>query len=312
MEKKNKVYGVIGIKAIMSNWNADFTGRPKAISTTQIFGSDKALKYPMKKMWDEEGKKVIYLKSYKIDEKTGEKIQPLDLDERYKKVFGEVIEKKTKPEEVLKNLFSAIDIMNFGATFATKNANLSITGAVQIGQGFNKYDDSNVETQDILSPFRNSNKEGAEASTLGTKIVADECHYIYPFSVNPQNYKNYKDILPEFEGYTEEAYQEFKRASLVSATAINTNSKSGCENEFAIFIEAKEDSDLYLANLDQYITFEKIENGKDMINIETLKEVIKENQDKIQKIEIYYNKITTQINTDGIECETYDIFEKIR
>lgn len=312
MEKKNKVYGVIGIKAIMSNWNADFTGRPKAISTTQIFGSDKALKYPMKKMWDEEGKKVIYLKSYKIDEKTGEKIQPLDLDERYEKVFGKAIEKKTKPKEVLRNLFSAIDIMNFGATFATKNANLSITGAVQIGQGFNKYDDSNVETQDILSPFRNSNKEGAEASTLGTKIVADECHYIYPFSVNPQNYKNYKDILPEFEGYTEEAYQEFKRASLVSATAINTNSKSGCENEFAIFIEAKEDSDLYLANLDQYITFEKIENGKDIINIETLKEVIKENQDKIQKIEIYYNKITTQINTDGIECETYDIFEKIR
>lgn len=312
MEKKNKVYGVIGIKAIMSNWNADFTGRPKAISTTQIFGSDKALKYPMKKMWDEEGKKVIYLKSYKIDEKTGEKIQPLDLDERYKKVFGEVIDKKTKSEEVLKNLFSAIDIMNFGATFATKNANLSITGAVQIGQGFNKYDDSNVETQDILSPFRNSNKEGAEASTLGTKIVADECHYIYPFSVNPQNYKNYKDILPEFEGYTEEAYQEFKRVSLVSATAINTNSKSGCENEFAIFIEAKKDSDLYLANLDQYITFEKIENGKDIINIETLKEVIKENQDKIQKIEIYYNKITTQINTDGIECETYDIFKKIR
>lgn len=312
MEKKNKVYGVIGIKSIMSNWNADFTGRPKTISTTQIFGSDKALKYPMKKMWDEEGKKVIYLKSYKIDEKTGEKIQPLDLDERYEKVFGEAIEKKTKPEEVLKNLFSAIDIMNFGATFATKNANLSITGAVQIGQGFNKYDESNVETQDILSPFRNSNNENAGASSLGTKIIADECHYMYPFSVNPQNYKNYKDILPEFEGYTEEAYQEFKRASLVSATAVNTNSKSGCENEFAIFIEAKENSDLYMANLDQYITFEKIEDGKDLINIETLKEVIKENQDKIQKIEIYYNKITTEINTEGIECETHDIFENIK
>ena len=191
MEKKNKVYGVIGIKALMSNLNADFTGRPKTISTTQIFGSDKALKYPMKKMWDEEGKKVIYIKSYKIDEKTGEKIQPLDLDERYERVFGETIEKKTKPEEVLINLFSAIDVMNFGATFASKNVNLSITGAVQIGQGFNKYEDSNIETQDILSPFRNSNKEDDKASTLGTKIVADECHYIYPFSVNPQNYKNY-------------------------------------------------------------------------------------------------------------------------
>lgn len=312
MEKKNKVYGVIGIKAVMSNWNADFTGRPKTISTTQIFGSDKALKYPMKKMWDEEGKKVIYIKSFKFDEKTGEKIQPLDLDERYEKVFGQAIEKKTKPEEVLKNLFSAIDVMNFGATFASKNVNLSITGVVQIGQGFNKYENSNVETQDILSPFRNSNKEEDKASTLGTKIVADECHYIYPFSVNPQNYKNYKDIMPEFEGYTEEAYQEFKKASLISATAINTNSKSGCENEFAIFIEAKEDSDLYLANLDQYITFEKKEAEKDRINIEKLKEIIKENKDKIKKIEIYYNKITTDINVEGIECEVYDIFEKIK
>lgn len=311
MEKKNKVYGVIGVKAIMSNWNADFTGRPKTISTAQIFGSDKALKYPMKKMWDEEGKKVIYIKSYKIDEKTGEKIQPLDLDERYKRVFGETIEKKTKPEKILKNLFSAIDIMNFGATFATKNANLSITGAVQIGQGFNKYNDSNIETQDILSPFRNSNKENAEASTLGTKIVADECHYVYPFSVNPQNYKNYKEILPGFEGYTEEAYQEFKRASLISATAINTNSKSGCENEFAIFVEEKESSNLYLANLDQYITFEKRENDKDNINIEKLKEIINENKDRIEKVEIYYNKITTQINTEGLDCETFDIFESI-
>lgn len=312
MEKKNKVYGVIGIKALMSNWNADFTGRPKTISTTQIFGSDKALKYPMKKMWDEEGKKVIYIKSYKIDEKTGEKIQPLDLDERYERVFGETIEKKTKPEEVLRNLFSAIDVMNFGATFASKNVNLSITGAVQIGQGFNKYEDCNIETQDILSPFRNSNKEDDKASTLGTKIVADECHYIYPFSVNPQNYKSYKDILPEFEGYTEEAYQEFKKAGLISATAINTNSKSGCENEFAIFMEEKEGSNLYLANLDQYITFEKVENGKDKINIEKLKEIIKENRDRIEKVEIYYNKITTEINTEGIECETYDIFENIK
>lgn len=312
MEKKNKVYGAIGIKALMSNWNADFTGRPKTISTTQIFGSDKALKYPMKKMWEEEGKKVIYIKSYKFDKKTGEKIQPLDLDERYEKVFGQAIDNKTKPEEVLRNLFSAIDIMNFGATFATKNANLSITGAVQIGQGFNKYEDSSIETQDILSPFRNSNKESAEASTLGTKIVADECHYIYPFSVNPQNYKNYKEILPEFEGYTQEAYQEFKKASLVSATAINTNSKCGCENEFAIFIEAKENSDLYLANLDQYITFKKNETEKDEINIKKLKEVIIKNKDKIEKIEIYYNKITTEINVEGIECETFDIFENIK
>ncbi len=33
----------------MANWNADFTGRPKSVSNGVYFGSDKALKYPMKK-----------------------------------------------------------------------------------------------------------------------------------------------------------------------------------------------------------------------------------------------------------------------
>ena len=47
-----RIHGVIGIKSIMANWNADFSGYPKSISTGEVFGSDKALKYPMKKMWE--------------------------------------------------------------------------------------------------------------------------------------------------------------------------------------------------------------------------------------------------------------------
>ena len=48
MEKR--VYGVLGISSIMANWNADFTGYPKSMSDGTVYGSDKALKYPMKKM----------------------------------------------------------------------------------------------------------------------------------------------------------------------------------------------------------------------------------------------------------------------
>ena len=48
MEKR--VYGVLGISSIMANWNADFSGYPKTTSDGNVFGSDKALKYPMKKM----------------------------------------------------------------------------------------------------------------------------------------------------------------------------------------------------------------------------------------------------------------------
>src|SRR3712207_9017654 len=61
-----RVYGILGIASIMSNWNADFTGYPKTISTGEIFGSDKAFKYPIKKMWDQEGEKVLYIKSMKL------------------------------------------------------------------------------------------------------------------------------------------------------------------------------------------------------------------------------------------------------
>ena len=45
-----RVYGVLGISSIMANWNADFSGYPKTTSDGMVFGSDKALKYPVKKI----------------------------------------------------------------------------------------------------------------------------------------------------------------------------------------------------------------------------------------------------------------------
>lgn len=44
-----RVYGILGISSIMGNWNADFSGYPKSTSDGNVFGSDKALKYPMKR-----------------------------------------------------------------------------------------------------------------------------------------------------------------------------------------------------------------------------------------------------------------------
>jgi len=266
----NRIYGVIGIKAKMANWNADFTGRPKSTSNGDIFGSDKALKYPMKKMWEAEGKKVLFIKSWKpeVCEKD-KKINPKNIIERYTELFGEIT-KKTPTDEVLINLFKAIDVKNFGATFAPKEVNqsISITGVVQFGQGFNKFDDTNIEIQDILSPFQD--KACANQSTLGTKITVDEAHYFYGFSINPNNYNEYKDILgSDFTGYTQEDYQEFKRVALTSATAYSTNSKFGCENEFALFVECK-DKDTYLPDLSDYIEFDSEERSVDLTEIEKM------------------------------------------
>ena len=233
-----RVYGVLGISSIMANWNADFSGYPKTTSDGETFGSDKALKYPMKKMWDNEGKKVLYIKSMCLGKK-GEEIAliPRTLKERYEFLFDVKDLKDCKDiKKILENLMSAVDVKNFGATFAESGNNISITGAVQIGQGFNKYMDTNPEEQQILSPFRDAKDTDAKNSTLGTKIVSNEAHYFYPFVINPMAYKELIE-LEVTEGYTEEDYQNFRRTSLVMATSFATNSKVGCENEFALFVE---------------------------------------------------------------------------
>ncbi|WP_238174918.1 type I CRISPR-associated protein Cas7 [Bacillus thuringiensis] len=292
---RKRVYGVIGVSSILSNWNADFTGRPKSTSDGTLFGSDKALKFSMRKYWDNQGEKVLYIKSYKINPKEG-KMQPKELAERYQEMFDTEISKKSKSVDVLKNLFSSIDVMNFGATFAVEGQNIGLTGVVQIGQGMNKYEDTTTEVQDILSPFRNSNKENADASSFGTKIVSNEAHYFYPFSVNPNNYDEYTNFIDEFNGYTEEAYMKFKKASLIGATALNTNSKSGCYNNFALFLECKEEEPLYLPQLDSYIEFNKQETLFS-INLKKVEELIKPFQNKLENIEIYYNPITMSIIT---------------
>lgn len=93
--------------------------------------------------------------------------------------------------------------------------------------------------------------------------------------------------------------KNFKKGCLIAATAYNTNSKIGCENEFAIFVECKENSKLYLANLDQYITFTKVENGKDIIDITKLTSILSKCKEDINSIEVYYNDYTLDIN--GIE-----------
>lgn len=307
-----RIYGVLGVSSIMSNWNADFTGYPKTISTGEVFGSDKAFKFPMKKMWVQQGEKVLYIKSLKLSEsKKGEvELIPRSLKERYEYIFGvEDLKKDKDSKVVLTNLFNAIDVKNFGATFAEEGNNISITGAVQIGQGFNKYEGTNAEEQQILSPFRDASKESkkdedeAKASTLGTKIVSNEAHYFYPFTINPAAYDEYI-TLGVTTGYTEEDYEKFKAASLVAATSYSTNAKIGCENEFALFVETERD--LYLPDLSQYVIFEKGEN-KNTITL-TCGELLNELKDKILNIEIYYNPYTTVVESEIKGAKMYNIF----
>ncbi|MBM6852731.1 type I CRISPR-associated protein Cas7 [Mediterraneibacter glycyrrhizinilyticus] len=302
MEKR--VYGVIGISSVMANWNADFSGFPKTTSGGETFGSDKALKYPMKKMWENEGKKVLYIKSMRLS-KDGTALIPRTLKERYEMLFQvEDLAACKDVKQLLSNLMSAVDVKNFGATFAEANNNISITGAVQFGQGFNKYEGTYPEEQQILSPFRDAKdaKEEAGNSTLGTKIVSNEAHYFYPFVINPMAYKEFEE-LGVTEGYTEDDYQNFRRTALVSATSFATNSKEGCENEFALFVET--DPDTYLPNLSEYIVFEKAQK-KNVIRMEC-GDFLKEFGESVRKIDVYYNPYTTELEGVSEQMTVYDI-----
>lgn len=310
---KNRIYGVIGIRSMMANWNADFTGFPKTTSSGEVFGSDKALKYPMKKMWESMGEKVLYIKSMKVDSGEGKKgeigVRPKSLRERYDEIFEANLKVEKDKTNVIKNLFKAIDVKNFGATFAEEKNNVSITGAVQIGQGFNKYADTYTEEQQILSPFRDGSKDGimgeASQSTLGTKIVSNEAHYFYPFVINPQVYRDFVK-MGMTEGYTEEDYKKFKDAALTSATFFNSNSKLGCENEFALFIEVKEG--YYLPELAQYIRFSK-EKNCDVIEL-GFDELINQFKDNILSVEIYYNTLNVKVKHDIKGAKEYNIFTR--
>lgn len=302
MEKR--VYGVIGISSVMANWNADFSGYPKTTSDGMTFGSDKALKYPMKKMWDDEGKKVLYIKSMRLT-KDGSALIPRTLKERYEMLFNvEDLSKCKNLEEILKNLMSAVDVKNFGATFAESGSNISITGAVQFGQGFNKYDGTSPEEQQILSPFRDATdaKEEGRNSTLGTKIVSNEAHYFYPFVINPLAYKELVS-LGVTEGYTEEDYENFRRTALVSTTAYATNAKAGCENEFAVFVETSPET--YIPNLSEYISFRKGAD-KNVINLQ-FADFLGEFGADVQKIDVYYNPFTTDLEGVAENMKLYDI-----
>lgn len=285
------VYGIIGLSSIMGNWNADFTGNPKTTLNGEIFGSDKALKYSFRKFWVDSGKNVLYFKSFK------ENLQVRTLDERYELFFEtdkkEKKEKGSKDLDVLKNLFNAIDVKNFGATFPSKKyGTFNILGVVQIGQGFNFYKNT-TNTQDILSPFKNSNNENADNSTIGKMILTDETHYFYPFTINPLAIKEYEE-LGVTEGYTENDYKTFKETSLKSVTALNSASKFGCSNEFALFIETE--TGTYLPPVDKFLSFEK---GTEKIKIKfKLGKQLESIKDKIKNVEVYFNSDFMEFETD--------------
>ena len=83
-----------------------------------------------------------------------------------------------------------------------------------------------------------------------------------------------------------------------------TNAKEGCENEFALFVETE--SDLYLPNLTEYISFDKGEE-KNIINLKQCAELLQVLKTRIKNVEIYYNPYTTKLEGEIEGAKIFNI-----
>lgn len=290
---KNRIYGVVGIESKLANWNADFEGMPRRMeSTDTIYGTDKALKYSMRNMWNMFGEDLLIFKELKIDK---DKMIVKTLEEKYTDKYGKLDKSGKRITKVLENLFNYTDVKQFGVAFATTGNNVSITGAVQIMQGIDVLESETMEV-DILSPFASG--EGKGQSTLGKQYIQEHSLYLYPFTVNPLAYKKWVD-LGVTDGYTEEDYNKFKEGITKGATMLDSCSKVGCSNNFAIFVKVGEKQ--VMANLNNRIFIEKEDNGSFIIDIN-----IADMLPQDAEVEVYYNNLKDTLNVD-VECKKFNI-----
>lgn len=303
---KNRVFGCVVIKSVNSNYNADFSHQPRTLPDGTVYATDKALKYTvrnyLKKNWGDE--KVFYFKSLNQD------MQPRDLDESYVRYFGEFPKADKKDPSkarkvILENLLGCIDIRLFGGTFASGSGNLSLHGTTQITHGVNRFVEGIIYSEQISSPFRNSNDKSADSmqTTLGTQFKLKEGHYVHHFSVNPHNLEEMA-MLVENEGVLESDIVKLKEAFRCGATFYDSSAKAGTENEALLWVQLKAGSKLVLPSFVELI--EVNENRE--IDFLKVKELLSKDTVKgeVEKIEVYYNKgITKAVNlpVGAIEAE---------
>lgn len=285
----NRVFGCAIIKSINSNYNADFTHQPRTLPDGTVYATDKALKYTVRNYLAKHfaGEKIFYFKSF------SDEMQPRNLKETYIEHFKEFpkIDKKEAVKArkiVLGNLLKCIDVRMFGGTFAEEGTNLSLHGTVQITHGLNRFPEGIIYSEQISSPFRNSNKDSADSmqTTLGTQFKLREGHYVHHFSVNPRNLEDMAKQVNS-EGLTIGDIDKLKEGLRGGATFYDSSAKAGTENELLLWVQLKEGSKLVLPSFVELISIAS-DGVIDLSKVGSLlnKEHI---QSQIEKIELYYN-----------------------
>lgn len=307
MEYKNRVFGCVIVKAINSNYNADFSGQPRTLPDGRVYATDKALKYTIKNFFRAVNPEeiVFYFKSL------NDNMNPISLDETYVKYFGD-FPKKILKQDVAKNLLSCMDIRLFGATYAGKT-NISIHGPVQINHGVNIWHENNIFSEQITAPFSNkSNDKDAEKgmTTIGRQSKLQEGHYLHHFSVNPSNLNEIKTLAGEdAKGLSDSDIEKLKTAMRQGATLYDSASKAGTDNEILFWIELNDDSKLILpAFTDLIVAHPEKNEGKVVYDFNKITELLNKFSNEINKVELYINNQSAEAINLPESCMKYELF----
>lgn len=307
-EIKKRVYGCAIVKAINSNYNADFSGQPRTLPDGIVYATDKAFKYSIKKYLKDayENVDVFYMKTL------NDNLNPRSLDERYEDLFRAKPKDETK-KDVVKNLLSCLDVKLFGATFASGDNSVSVHGPVQINHGVNIWKDNYIYTEQITSPFRNEKKDkdpDAEKSmtTIGRQSRLEEGHYLHHFSINPGNLDDISEIVGEDAKLSSADIDKLKVGMRCGVTWYDSASKAGCENEMLVWVELKEGSKLVLPSFATLINLEdEKDKGKCVYDFEALTNKLEDIKSSVESVEVYYNKQTCILKNLTEEVKQYDI-----
>ncbi len=310
-EFKNRVFGCAIIKAINSNYNADFTHQPRTLPDGTVYATDKAFKYSIRHYLNNKGDEKVFF--YK---RLNQSMNPLTLAETYEELFEELrFDDEYKPI-ALRNILDCIDIRLFGATFAAKKSekkklNLSIHGPVQVNHAMNRFSNGEIYSEQIMSPFRNPGKDDSDekgASTLGQQSKLREGHYVHHFSINPHNLSAVCKLANNAPGLTQDDIDKLKEAMRCGVTYYDSASKAGCDNELLFWIQLREGSRTVLPVFTEFISVTR-NNGKVAIDFGELGRVLGRVSEQVEFIEVYFNPENTELvnlpnNTNKFEITT--------
>lgn len=280
-----KSFILSGLAINKGQWNSNFEGLARRDANGNVFATDKARKYTIRKELELNGNKVLIKKHHNTDE-------GISSVKSLKNILGYYNCKKN--EDVKKLYKEFIDLRIFGFILNAGKVNVNAHGSFQI---YLANDIKKEYTEELfldITSYKPSKDIDAKA-TIGNQVLIDEGYLNYTICIQPNIYfKEAERILGKDYNEKEVKKQfeldkiEFIKAINNDVTNTNSCTKNGVENFYNIVIDMKDSN----KSLDK-LNLEKIEvESKDKVQVDfknTL-DVIIHNKENIENVSLYtYN-----------------------